>query len=170
MDPGYNLEFCAPSTGLTKCDRRPRRIGRRDPSTGGEDELAMAVSGPAHKYTRVQRPLFGMCGRPVRRLERAHRDGGVCDRTFVLARCGGCLSPAARTHTGRLPERARSAHHGRWPGPVRATQLPEHRRAVLPLTPIPARLQSAVRAQIPRTCRPATYRPGGGPNSEHAAG
>src|SRR3954464_658694 len=53
MDLGYNLEFCAPSTGLTKCDRRPRRIGRRDPSTGGEDELAMAVSGPAHKYTRM---------------------------------------------------------------------------------------------------------------------
>ena len=63
MDPGYNLEFCAPSTGLTKRDRRPRRIGRRDPSTGGEDELAMAVSGPAHKYTRVQRPLFGRSGR-----------------------------------------------------------------------------------------------------------
>jgi hypothetical protein len=60
MDPGYNLEFCAPSTGLTKCDRRPRRIGKRDPSTGGEDELAMAISGPAHKYTRVQRPLFGI--------------------------------------------------------------------------------------------------------------
>jgi hypothetical protein len=38
MDPVYNLEFCAPSTGLTKCDRRPRRIGKHDPSTGGEDE------------------------------------------------------------------------------------------------------------------------------------
>src|SRR5689334_23218917 len=49
MDPVYNLEFCAPSTGLTKCDRRPRRIGKRDPSTGGKDESAMAVSGPAHK-------------------------------------------------------------------------------------------------------------------------
>jgi hypothetical protein len=47
-----------------------------------------------------------MSGKPVRRLEQAHRDRGVCDRTFVLARCGGCLSPAGRTHTGRLLERA----------------------------------------------------------------
>jgi hypothetical protein len=47
-----------------------------------------------------------MCGKPVRRLEQAHRARGVCDRTFVLARCGGCLSPVARTHTGRLLERA----------------------------------------------------------------
>jgi hypothetical protein len=67
MDPGYNLEFCAPSTGLTKCDRRPRRIGKRDPSTGGEDELAMAVSGPAHKYTRMQRPLTCIAPQVVRR-------------------------------------------------------------------------------------------------------
>ena len=47
-----------------------------------------------------------MSGKPVRRLEQAHRARGVCDRTFVLARYGGCLSPAARTHTGRLLERA----------------------------------------------------------------
>ena len=47
-----------------------------------------------------------MSVRPARRLDQAHRDGGVCDRTFVLARCGSWPSPAARTHTGRLLERA----------------------------------------------------------------
>jgi hypothetical protein len=39
---------------------------------------------------------------------------------------------------------------------------------VLPLTPVLAQLQSAVRRSYPRTCRPATYKPGDGPSSEHA--
>jgi hypothetical protein len=38
-----------------------------------------------------------------------------------------------------------------------------------PAAGYPRALQPAVPEQIPRTCRPAMYRPGGGPDSEHAA-
>jgi hypothetical protein len=100
---------------------------------------------------------IGIMREPGRRLEQAHRDRGACDRTSVLARCGGCLSPAARTHTGRLLERASLRSSRKVTGPVRATRLPEHRRAVLPLTPILTVAVSGAGADVPApTAQPRT--------------
>jgi len=112
-----------------------------------------------------------MCGKPVRRLEQAHRDRCVCDRTFVLARCGGCLSPAASTHTGRLLKRAslRSSRKLTRTGPRDpAAGAPPGSAAADAGTRTVA--VSGAGADVPRTCRPATCRPGDGPNSEHGAG
>ena len=78
---------------------------RRIIAVSGQHSISIKCQ-TVNNHAFGQPPLFGMCGKPVRRLEQAHRDHGVCDRTFGLERCGGCLSPAARTHTGRLPERA----------------------------------------------------------------
>ena len=123
------------------CPNRPRSSA----------SVADRSSGPA-AATPSAVPL------PPGHMPPSHLSAGTSPRRSPRsARCRP-VTPTGRDlhHIGQLLERVRrSAHHGRWPGPARAAQLPSTRKALLPLTGAAARVRSAAREQMPRTCRPS---------------